>query len=74
MSDENEKIEGMFNGLIDVLKKEKVWVGASAMICLLIESAQASGTPKDFWIKDMSEAWDHYQKERGKDGMVSQTH
>lgn len=71
MSDkENERIEDMHDKLVGVLKTDKVWVGASAMICLLIESAQSSGTTKELWLNELSGAWDHYMVERGKDELV----
>ena len=58
----NEKITEMQDKLLEVLTKEDVIVGASAVIALLIENAMTSKITKEFWLDDLSQAWDHYLK------------
>lgn len=54
------------NDMLQILQNYSIMIGASVMIGLLVNNAQASRGDKIEWLKDLSAAWDFY-KNKGKD-------
>lgn len=65
----NDRISETIGIIVDVLNLSgyDANIGAAAMINLLVNCAMDSGQTKEAWLCDMSNGWDHYEKERAKE-------